>query len=273
MKYAFGIAILCVPFSKSYGQYGNPGQQGQQGRPGNISTVQIKGELQDSNGKVLQVKKEDGTSIYVMMPQEIRNVEFRADVTEKQLMPGMLARLRVDYESLSKGTASAKSVDLFPPSEVSIVKPRSPQERAEYVPGLYPVAQISNDPNSKEVQIVGEVVGAKDGNLILNTGEAVQIKINDETQMRFRTSSLDYVKQGNKVEGNGISTDPQGMQVTGTRIAIIGELPEQAAAEEGKPATKEKSKSKRKTRRESKAETKAKKDAAAEATPSEESKK
>jgi hypothetical protein len=245
-----------------YGQYENGLQ------PGNISTVQIKGELQDSNGKVLQIKKEDGTSLYVMMPQEIRNIEFQADVTVKQLLPGMLARLRVDYEKLRSGTISVETIDLFPPAEVGIVKPRSPRDRANYVPGMYPVAQLGNDPNSKEIQIVGEVVGVKDGVLVLNAGEAVQVKLDDDTKMKFRTSSLEFAKQGNKVEGNGISNNPQSNQVAGNRITITGELPEQAV-EDDKSAAKEKTKGK--TKRKKGRESKAQKQASDESSTSERS--
>ncbi len=191
-----------------------------------LTSVEIKGDLLGAQGNILQVSREDGSVMFVQLPQEQRQIQYRANLKATQLQPGMLARFRVDYETLQAGKVDASSIEVFSASEINFSKPRTPAERAEYTVGMYPLAKLGHDPNSKEVLVVGSLVGIKDNKLVINAGQSIQIELKEDMSFVFRSASLNFAKPGDAVEGNGITYNPQSNQVAGNRIMITGTIPE-----------------------------------------------
>ncbi len=200
----------------------------------NLTTVELDGELKGAKGNYIQIQQASGTLAVVQLPQEPGATLFEADVKPTQLNPTMLVRFTLPYEELQKSSISPAAMVVFSLVDVSKMKPRNDRERADYVPGMYPLAQLGNDPNSKDVQVVARVVGVKDKMLIVNAGRPLQIDLSDETTLKFNSNSLQLAKPGDKVKGSGITRDPQAAQIAATRVVISGTIPEgeQVAAEE-----------------------------------------
>lgn len=201
---------------------------GPQAGIGSAQTVVIDGVLTGGNANVLSIKQNDGGQIFVSKPDNNRSVTYRVDLPLNALQRGMFMRFSTDMASLQSGSIAPKGMELFTEGDAKVANVRQPNERVRFVPGIYPLQQLglpTVDPT--EVRVVGQIVGMKDAStLAINAGgRMLPLTVDPTTMLSLRTYSVQFAKPGDRVTGQGITYNPQGNQVIGRSIEIIGSVP------------------------------------------------
>ncbi len=241
------LAALTISLLHTFAYAQNNGQPNayNNASSGSPTSVKINGTFHGTDGKILQVMQDDGTPLLVAVPRDQKNIEYRVELTPKQLQPGMFVRFQTNYESLQSGEIVPEGLELFTSEDQKKINPRDPASRFDFVPGIYSFAEYGHDPNSREFRVVGQINGFKDNSLVVNAGRAIQVPVKEDAVFVYRTSSMTLVKRGDGVEGNGITYNPQSNQVIANRIAIIGKMPEVSEDTNAKASDMKASKSKK----------------------------
>ncbi len=199
--------------------------------------TEFKGTLKGFQRGLVHVLREDGTEVWVQLPDNIASFQFVANAKSAFLQRGAMVRFT--------GTFNQAGVSLSPVAKVEVFQPVSGRlrgrTRESYMPGVYPQGDRGKQqplPTVAQCKIVGAIMGLDgNGGMLVRAGNRpVRVQLAEDVKFEVRYNNLSLAQEGDSVSVAGFYQPPDETRVKAERITVTTDRvygePSEAKSEE-----------------------------------------
>ncbi len=192
-----------------------------QGAANQNMVTEFKGTLKGFQRGVVHVLREDGTEVWVQLPDNISSFQFVATAKPEFLQRGSMVRFSGTFNQAGVSLSPVTKVELFQPISGRL----SRRTRERFLPGVYPQGDHGKQqplPTVALCNIVGAVMGLDgNGGMVVRAGNRpVRVQLAEDVKFEVRYNNLSLAQEGDPVSVAGFYQPPDESRVKAERITV-----------------------------------------------------